>query len=148
MRKLGKKRKLILIISMPVFFMALIYGYDHFWRNYRSEEFVDQWSSRFSKCPDLASVTQNYPKIYIRKFENGDWLAIVHEYSCMDGAGYDVSVFYDSTGAIRYDKGCNFCGYEGLCCEMNRIEAQSLREFYSKLSFLNLRTRPRGNEDA
>ena len=142
--RLGIKRKLLLIILTSVLFVALIYSYDYFWRNYKSEEFVDQWSSRFLKCPDMESLAQNYPNMYIRKFDNGEWLAIVHEHSCMDGAGYDVSVFYDSTGAIRYDKGHNFCGYEGLSCEMNRIEAKSAQEFYSQLTFLNLRTRFKG----
>jgi len=104
------------------------------------ERFVDRWAGLFRGCNGLASVESLSNReakgaLYIREFADGEWVAVSSECSCT-GAGFDASVFYDSTGAIYSDTTHHFCGYEGLCGELNGIDASGLDDFYMALKAL------------
>lgn len=75
----------------------------------------------------------------MRTFDSGEWVAARSEYSCVDGAGFDATVFLDSRGAIKYQVGHHFCGYEGLSSELQKVDTQNLTGFYAKLTNVVLR---------
>jgi hypothetical protein len=101
--------------------------------------FVKHWVHEFQEHKNKESFSRisksDRPDlIVIRGFANRDWIAARTEYSCMDGAGFDATVFIDSKGQIAYQIGHHFCGYEGLCSELNKVEASSLAEFYTQMT--------------
>jgi hypothetical protein len=55
------------------------------------------------------------------------------EHSCSSGAGFDATIFYDSSGAVRVDRTHHFCGIEGLQSELGSVAATSLADFYTGL---------------
>lgn len=120
----------------------------HCWHNRQSareERFVAHWARLFQTCPTAESLQRLDPSerpdlILIRRFSNGQWVAVRNEYSCMDGAGFDASVWYDSTRKIRFDTSRNFCGYEGLCGELG-FEASNLEQFYDGAAALGVHLR-------
>ncbi len=112
--------------------------------DHRAEAFVAHWVGQFQNCPDVAGISALPPAerpdcIYIRQFTNGQWVAVRSEHSCCSGAGFDASVFLDSTRTIRYDTTYSFCGYEGLCGELGAVQATDLAGFYAALTNLTLR---------
>jgi hypothetical protein len=131
-----------------VFGLAILLG----WRIARqrmydpSGEFVRRWAEIFERHPDLASIQAMDPNeyLYVGRFNDGTWVVASHD----DGHGHSfdslmdfltdfrATVFYDSTGAIRYDTDYHFCGYEGLCGQLSGLDANTLEEFYSSLSQL------------
>jgi hypothetical protein len=79
----------LLVIAMLFLCVPLLFACNYLRRSYKSEQFVDHWSSEFLKCPDLASITRNFPGTCTREFENGEWVAVSS--ACRDRDGYDVS---------------------------------------------------------
>ena len=113
--------------------------------DHRAGAFVAHWAKLFQDCPDIASIqalpTKERPDcIFIRAFTNGQWVAVRMEHSCCSGAGFDASVFVDSTRTIRYDTTHTFCGNETLSAELGRIQAAGPAGFYASLTNLTLQT--------
>jgi len=101
--------------------------------------FVTHWTQVFRRYGSPERFTdiaqQDRPDlICLRRFDNGDWIAARTEYSCTDGAGFDATVFIDSKGALKYQTGHHFCGYEGLSCDIRGVQARSLAEFYEHMT--------------
>ncbi len=105
-----------------------------------SNEFVKVWATTFKKCPTLKAVKSlpNANVIYIRTFNNGEWVAVSMEHACCSGAGFNATVFYDSQHKIYSDTTYSFCGLEGLASELGEIKATSLKTFYPNLKKLSL----------
>ena len=104
---------------------------------YRTRSFINHWSKEFRKCSNLQAIEtlqeQEKAHIYRRTFANGDWVAVKMEHACCSGAGFDATVFYDSSGKVYCDTSYTFCGYEVLNKCLNKIKADSLKDFYSVL---------------
>jgi hypothetical protein len=116
----------------------------HWKRAHDPVVFVDHWGDLFHQHSTPEAFKTIAPGdrpdlIYQRLFDSGEWIAARTEYSCTDGAGFDATVFLDSRGSIRYQIGHHFCAYEGLSGDLNKVEANSLAEFYSKLTNVELR---------
>lgn len=139
-KKLKIIPSLFLVLAIVVLFAGFAVPY---LANRRVEQFVGHWGPLFAEHQDLQGLQQidaaDRPDlIYIRHFDSGEWIAARTEYSCTDGAGFDATVFLDSSGSIHYQTGYNFCGYEGLCGELNGIPATSLPQFYAGLKHMEL----------
>ena len=137
------QRTLRLLLVGAIVAVIVIAACNRLKPDHRADAFVTHWAGLFRKCPDLASIRTLPPKerpdcVYIRQFPNGQWVAVKMEHSCCSGAGFDASVFLDSTRIIRYDKTYSFCGYEGLCGELEKVQATELDGFYASLTNLNL----------
>src|SRR5438105_3117562 len=95
-------------------------------RDARASHFVSVQSERLRKChalPEAQRVAQ-----FTRSFSDGSWVAAISEHSCSSGAGFDATVFYDSTGIVRVDRSHHFCGLEGLQSELRGVTAISLAD--------------------
>lgn len=102
-----------------------------FSRDARASHFVSAQSERLRTCrtlPEVQRVAQ-----FTRSFSDGSWVAAISEHSCSSGAGFDATVFYDSTGVVREERSHHFCGSEGLENELGRVAANSVTEFYGAL---------------
>jgi hypothetical protein len=110
----------------------------------RPRQFVARWAGVLGQCQDAASAQRldgpSQP-ILVRTFGNGEWVAACSESSC-GGAGFDATVLRDSRGATWYDTAHHFCGYEGLCGELNAIPASDLDQFYAGLEVAGIHVRP------
>jgi hypothetical protein len=109
----------------------------------RSERFVAHWTKLFQRMATLEEIsgipTEDRPElIFTRRFTNGEWVMVRGEYSCTDGAGFDATVFRDSSGIIRYQTGHHYCGFDGLRGELNGIEANSITEFFESIRGLEV----------
>jgi hypothetical protein len=106
--------------------------------------FVNHWGEIFRQhsTPEAfhqLAVVERPDLIYLRRFDNGEWVAARTEYSCTGGAGFDATVFLDSHGVIRFQVGHHFCGYEGLCSELREIKADTVAEFYTRMTDVQVR---------
>ena len=116
-----------------------------FLRHYdaRSMRFVDHWASLLSRCrniQEVEAVAKEQDRLVLtRRFDSGEWVAVCSEHSCCSGAGFDATVFVDSKGTIQYDTTHSFCGYEGLCGELNGVAASNLNQFYSGVDSMGIR---------
>ena len=104
-----------------------------------ADEFVNHWGELFAQCNSVSDLKQisdvDRPDlIFVRKFDNGELIFARSEHACTSGAGYNATVFRDSSGAIYYDTSHHFCGYEGLCCELKSIVSTNLNQFYAGLA--------------
>jgi hypothetical protein len=109
----------------------------------RATSFVEHWGALFEQCTTLADVkaidqAERPDLIFVRQFKNDEWIAVRMEHSCCSGKGFDATVICDSNKRIQVDTEHTFCGYEGLSCELRRIKATSLPEFYEGLNYLKL----------
>lgn len=144
-----KKHKIILSLCLVLATVVLFVRFGlPYLANRRAEQFVDHWAALFAEHQDLQELQElkrtdaaDRPDlIYIRKFDSGQWIAARNAYSCMNGGSFDATVFLDSDGRIHYQIGRNFCGYEGLCGELNMIPATSLPQFYAGLKNKDMET--------
>ena len=123
---------------------ALGLGVVHWKHAHDPLAFVNHWGMLFRKYrtpetfPEI-KTSDRADLIFVRTFDSTEWVAARTEYSCTDGAGFDATVFLDSHGAIKYQIGYHFCGYEGLCGELRKVEADNLPEFYAKLTNVVIR---------
>lgn len=143
-RTTGKWIFRLLPVGVLVAVIAIAVG-SRLMPDHQTEGFVRHWARLFQKCPDVDSIRALPPAerpdcIYTRQFTNGQWVAVRMEHSCCSGAGFDASVFADSTRTIRYDTTYSFCGYESLCGELGSVAATNLDGFYASLTNLNLKT--------
>lgn len=108
---------------------------------WRAEAFIARWSAQLRKCGSIRAVKAlpDADWVYTRKLPSGEWVAAASEHSCCAGAGFDATVFWDSTGRLQCDTSYSFCG--GPAGELDRVEARSLREFYARLPSLRLQSR-------
>jgi hypothetical protein len=107
---------------------------------HRAVEFIRHWASLFQGCRNTSSI-RSLPEsenIFIRVFSNQQWIAVRSEADCTDGAGFMASVFVDSEGAVKFQRGYHFCGYEGLSSELSKVKADNLAEFYAALTNIQL----------
>lgn len=101
--------------------------------------FVNHWGKVFSQHQTPESfhtikASDRPDVIYLRRFGSNEWVAARSEHACTDGAGFNATVFLDSSGVIKYQSGHHFCGYEGLCCELGAVAASNLSGFYGGLT--------------
>jgi hypothetical protein len=106
----------------------------------RASRFVATQSQRLRACRTLPEVRQVAD--FTRTFPDGSWVAAVSEHACCSGAGFNATVFYDSSGGIRVDQTHAFCGTEGLQGELNQIAGNSLAAFYAGLHQCQLANLP------
>jgi hypothetical protein len=146
MKLLPALRRPYLLLLLALFLVSILLGYIWFIPSApdnRRAEFVEHWARLFEDCSDLEAVEslrgrESPELLYVSKFANGEWIAVRMEYACGDGAGFDASVFVDSTGKICFDTSHHFCGYEALEAELGGINAANLAELYSGLSSLGV----------
>jgi hypothetical protein len=128
------------LLVLMVAIVSTHYGSDH-----RADKFIKHWVTLFQACRNTTSIRALPPaehpdSIFIRDFTNGQWIAVRSESDCTTGAGFDASVFADSDGNIKHQKGHHFCGYEGLSCELSKVSARNLAEFYGALTNIQFQT--------
>jgi len=104
---------------------------------HRARQFIDHWAKRLGDCtPDTVHrlpPSERPDLIYVRQFENGEWLLARGAHACA-GGDFDATVFRDSAGTIHHQRTHHFCGYEGLSGELDAIAAKSLSQFYRQLA--------------
>jgi hypothetical protein len=100
-------------------------------RDARASRFVSSTSAALRACHGLEE-TQHVAQ-FMRTFSDGTWVAAISEHSCSSGAGFEATVFYDTTGAVWVDRTHHFCGVEGLQSELSSFVAPTLRDFYAGL---------------
>lgn len=126
---------------LPVCLIALValgFLVKHLSTPQRAKRFITHWAVLFSQCNSLADVEsiaqeERPDLIWMREFENGEWVIARTEHACTSGAGFDATVFRDSSGSILYQTTHHFCGYEGLCGDLRRAGATNLVQFYASL---------------
>ena len=99
--------------------------------NARASRFIHSKGALLKNCESYADAQRVAQ--FARKFSDGTWVAVISEHACSSGAGFDATIFYDSSGIMRVDKTHHFCGTEGLENELSRVTASTLREFYAGL---------------
>jgi hypothetical protein len=109
-------------------------------RDTQASDFISKQSARIRQCKTLQDSEQ--AAHFTRSFSDGTWVAVMSEHACSSGAGFDATVFYDSENIVRFDKLHHFCGLEGLHNELTKISADSLREFYTRLTNCQLAQLP------
>jgi hypothetical protein len=129
-------RKLLTALIAAILIGAGVVCYWLFRPDPRPMKFVEHWATTFQRlgCIEEIKKLSGADEPYLRSFPNGQWVAAQMEHACCDGAGFNASVYYDSNGLTQYDTTHCFCGYEGLCGELNEIEASDLTRFYGALS--------------
>lgn len=109
----------------------------------RSQFFIWSWSRRLHSLGNLSAIedyTQTHPRapLYLLSFPSGEWVAVAMEHACCSGAGFNATIFYDSSGATYIDTTHSFCGVEGSGEELGRAGVDSLATFYPQLGKLKL----------
>lgn len=134
----------LLLPSVAVISIAAIAIITRLVPDRRPERFVAHWAELFrgvSTPDDLTGIcAEDRPDlIFTRRFPSGEWVMARTEYSCSDGAGFDATVFRDSSGGIQYQMGHHFCGFEGLCRELNSPGATNVAGFFDSLKSIDFR---------
>lgn len=151
MKTLTQKLLLVVLAFVVTIFLAIggflyeiTYGFPLILKPH-THAFVKQWQSEFSKHSSLEQFQSDLStqpgvtnQIYLKTFENGEWL-IAKDIDSHSSSGIDSTVFRDSRGAIYYQIWHHFCGFCMLEHELNTLQAANLDQLYSKMKDKKIR---------
>lgn len=103
-------------------FSVYVYGYGE-----GCPEYAHRWSEAFTDIPDPEMAQRMYPEVFLKRFNNGEWVFGVCSDSHSSHRGGTI-VLKESTGQVRAFFG-HVCG--SLFPEYNLLaKSESLEELY------------------
>ena len=130
------KKVLKVIIIIAIILFAIYAGYKS-WMNLQKENFI-RMSILYLSDNSFAKLEKS-TNVFVIKLSDGSKFAFMMNHSCCSGDWYDCVIMKDNNSKILVDRQKNFCGIEGLSCELNQLNKKNAVIFRQELERLGLK---------